>query len=123
MTEEEQRERVIRYVRRRMAELSWDDRRLEVETGVDRKTLRSFFGGERSPNLSTRTAIENALALPHGTLDGVRGGYIQDDPEPTPVTDPVERAIYESSLTRANQLKLAGLYYEMLDEQAGRTGT
>lgn len=109
-----QRERAARYITRRMREHGIaDHRELAGVSGVDVDTAQSFLAAERWPQTETRRKIEKALDLPLGRIQDAATMALDDEPE----QDQVEAAIYRSQLTRANQLKLAGIYYEMLESQ------
>jgi transcriptional regulator with XRE-family HTH domain len=82
---------------------------------VDPGTVRDFLAGERWPWTSSRARIEKALDLKPGVLELIANG-VQLDPD----ADPVEEAIKASELTRGNQHKLIGVYFDMLEEQQHR---
>lgn len=90
---------------------------LEAATGLDRATVADFLDGVRYPKAPTRGKVEAALDLPAGSIErAARGAYELEDEG----VDPVERAIQQSALTRANKAKLTGTYYELLDSQQER---
>lgn len=109
------RERAARYAVERLARHGWSPAELAMRAGVDPGTVRDFLNGERWPQQKSRTAIENALDLGRGTLELVARGIAGTDPEPH--GDAVEMAIFGSRLTRANQHRLVGIYYGMLEDQ------
>lgn len=111
---DEQKQRLARYVARRMAELGWNPARLTQEAGLDVATVRTMLNGETYPQTKKREAIEDALGVGRGTLDLMASGLLD---EPAEEGDEVELAIRRSELTRANQHKLIGSYYSLLDEQ------
>lgn len=87
--------------------------------GVDRGTVSDFWEGKRWPRVSTRTALEAVLNLKAGALEEAARNLT---PESAPV-DPVEFAIENSGLSRANRAKLLGYYFDMVDTQErGSTG-
>lgn len=92
---------------------------LAERSSLDVATVRDFLEGRRWPRSGTRHAIEDVLGLPTGSFELVARGFNQDDDADI---DEVERAIKGSPLTRANQHRLIGLYFEMLEGQQGVRG-
>lgn len=107
------RQRAARYTAERMARRGWGPGQLALHAGVDQSTIRTFVNGESWPWATKRAAIEDALGLGRGTLELVARGMVEVEEE----SDPVERAILGSRLTRANQHTLIGTYYGMLEDQ------
>jgi len=114
-TDQGQRERVITFVRRRMAAKGWGSAQLIEKAKLDPKTARTFLAAKTWPQEKVRGRIEDALGVPRGMLESVAAGAIEADDEPD--GDAVEVAIRRSALNRANQHTLIGTYYGMLDEQ------
>ena len=112
---DEQKRRAANYVLRAMSQRGWDRVALTGEAGLDPQTVRTFLAGETWPQTSKRQAIEQALGMAYGTLELAARGILE--PEPQEEGDEVERAVRRSRLTRANQHKLIGSYYDMLDSQ------
>ena len=105
------------YAAEEMARQGYTAAAVATLAGVDEGTVRSFVNGERWPWASKRAAIERVLGLKTGTFELVARGISERPARPEPEGDSVEVAIRQSDLTRANQHKLIGAYYEMLDEQ------
>lgn len=112
----DQKQRAANYVLVQMSQRGWDQGDLALRSALDPATVRTFLRGETWPQSKKRRAIEDALEVGRGTLELVARG-VAGDFEPELKGDPVERAINESELTRANKAKLIGAYYEMLDGQ------
>lgn len=109
---EEGKARAAAFVREEMARRGWTAERLADEAAVDVGTVRSLLKGERWPWTVKRNAIEDALGVPQGSIDLTASGLLEQDS-----VDPVEKAVRESRLSRANQHKLIGTYYEMLESE------
>lgn len=114
----EEKQRAARYVLNELNTRHWDGRRLALEAKIDEGTVRTFLRGNTYPQRPSRTAIEETLGLPVGSIEGAAMGLLSVGLDDEGVhSDAVEAAIYRSKLSRANQLKLAGIYYEMLETQ------
>lgn len=89
---------------------------LALRAKIDPATVRDFLDGVRWPRSNTRQAIEDALGLGRGTFELVARGLADTN------EDEVERAIKSSALSRANQHRLLGAYYDMLEGQETTAG-
>lgn len=110
--DEEGKARAAAYVREEMARRGWTPERVADEAAVDVSTVRTLLKGERWPWTSKRNAIELALDLPQGSIELTATGLHEQKS-----VDPVEKAVRESRLSRANQHKLIGAYFEMLESE------
>src|SRR5690349_2870771 len=110
--DQEGKDRAAALVRETMARRGWTPERLADEAGIDVGTVRTFLKAETWPWTKKRVALEDALGLPHGAIDLTASRLLEGDE-----SDPVERAVRDSQLSRANQHKLIGLYYEMLESE------
>lgn len=111
---EEGRDRARDAYRRRMSELGWGATEVAAAGDIsDPATVRAFVAGDSWPWAKNRKKLEAAVEWPAGTLDELaRGGTLQTEGK-----DPVVSAVEQSALTRANQHKLIGTYFQMLDDQ------
>lgn len=106
--------RAADFAQKRLGQLGWSTAYLATRAGVSEDTVRDFLRADRWPWEAKRNLMEEAMGMPRGTLERVaRDSAVTDVVD----GDPVEVAIQESELTRANQHKLIGMYLEMLDEQ------
>jgi hypothetical protein len=106
------RQRAADYAAERAARAGMSAAALAAAADLDPSTVRDFLDGTRWPRTGTRAAIEEAMGLTRGTFDLIARGAYTD-----PAEDEVERAVKASPLSRANQHKLIGAYYDMLEAQ------
>jgi len=109
------KQRAAQYVSEQMASRGWTPNDLADQADVNIDTIRTLLNGTRWPWPGNQKKIENALGVPVGTIGVVAAGRYQDSD-----MDPVEQAIRSSKLSRANQNKLVGTYFEMLDQEEVR---
>lgn len=118
---QEERRRAAEYVAQLLANRGWDVRRLAAEARLSPETVQTFVVGEDGirtwPQRPKRAAIEHALGLGEGSLEMVARLMVKPPADEDDEMDPVERAIRRSTLSRANQHRLIGEYFTMLEAQ------
>lgn len=109
------RDRAAQLLRSAMAARGMNAQDVADEADVNIDTVRDFAEGMRWARAKTRMKIETALGLEPGDFDRAARGEMAFTSAPG--VDPVEAAIQQSPLSRANRAKLLGYYYDMVDSQ------
>lgn len=103
------------YVKEALDKQRKNRRWLEDETGLTFDTVSDMLNGVRWPRVDTRNSVEDALGLKRGSIERAANGVVD------PLGDPVEQAIADSTLSRADKAELVAHYFRLVDaEEAER---